>query len=450
MANWKITRVNYTQDGEYRLISSLKWRADLYDSATGKSGSVQGTTAVEDMKLYYDSADEGVDSFGQQEYLDQLFVKLGYRYVDQVSDQLIAKVSVSAPIAVAPADTTAAAVPYDDTDSDYWNARHDTLEYLTGKLERYSVETDLDSATRISLIEKQSGYAQNELNTVGSEFTAFGISIDSATQIVTSSKLIANNLGNVYESGWLVNQFDGYYGDSTGVSSDLSFFPSDLLIPLKQEVTDSAYWTILTTVTDSADSHPLGFSCYPQYRMDSASIDSYGDPLGDSEGSQYYLGYGYFGDSAGNADSLYGDSYYSIGFKCQPSDILYGNTEMEQTKVMLGYFKPSETGSHTFSSTSDDMSYLWIGDKAIAGYTPSNALIDNGGPHGTNYAAGTMTLTAGEYYPIRVIYGNVNLGPGSLQVEWFGPSTTTSNDWGEVIFHNSQNRDDNALFKKGH
>lgn len=445
MANWKITRVNYKQDGDYRLISSLRWRADLYDSATGKSGSIQGTTAVEDMKLYLDSADAGTDSLGQQEYLDQLFVKLGYTYVDQVSDQLIAKVAVSAPIAVSPADLVAASVPYDDTDSDYWNARFDTLEYVTGKLERYSVETDFDSATRISLIEKQSGYAEDELNTVGSEFTAFGISTDSVSQVVTTSKLIVNDLGNVYAAGWAVNQFSGYYGDSTGVGSDLPFFPANGLTPAKQEITDSAYWSIITTVTDSADSHPLGLSCYPQYQL-----DSFGAPLGDSEGDPEYLGFGYFGDSAGNADSLYADSYYSAGFRCLPSDFVTPNPEMEQTKVMLGYFKPTETGTHTLSSTSDDMSYLWIGDNAIAGYTPSNALINNGGTHGTNYAAGTIALTAGEYYPIRVLYGNTAGGPGSLQVKWFGPSTVTSNDWTGVIFHNSQEREDNIVFKKGH
>jgi hypothetical protein len=445
MANWKITRVNYKQDGDYRLISSLRWRADLYDSATGKSGSVQGTTSVEDMKLYLDSADAGTDSLGQQEYLDQLFVKLGYTYVDEVSDQLLNKVAVSAPIAVAPADLVSASVPYDDTDSSYWDARFDTLEYVTSKLERYSTEADFDSATRLSLIEKQSGYAENELNAVGSQFTAFGISIDSATQVVTSSKLIANDLGNVYAPSWVVNQFSGYYGDSTGASSDLPFFPANGLIPAEQEITDSAYWTILTTITSEADSHPDGLSCYLQY-----DLDSTGTPLGDSEGSEFYLGYGYFGDSVGNADSTYSDSYYAAGFRCQPTDTVVANPEVEQTKVMLGYFKPTETGSHTFSSTSNDMSYLWLGDKAIAGYTPSNALINNGGTHGTNYAAASITLTAGEYYPIRVLYGNTAGGPGSLQVKWFGPSTSTSNDWTGVIFHNGQDREDNATFKKGH
>ncbi len=449
MANWKITRVNYKQDGDYRLISSLAWRADLYDSATGKSGSVQGLTSVEDMKLYYDSADAGTESLGQQEYLDQLFVKLGYGYVDQVATQLLNKVAASAPIAVAPADTTAASVPYDDTDSDYWVSRFDTLRYVVGKLRRYSTETDFDSATRRSLIVNQLTYASNELNTVGSRFSAFGLSVDSTAQAVTSSKLIANDLGNVYAAGWVVDQFSGYYGDSTGVSSDFPFFPANGLTPAEQEITDSAYWSIPATITDSADSHST-LTCYPQYLL-----DSLGAPLGDSEGSEYYLGYGYFGDSAGNADSLYpsvidSTTEYSRGFQCQPSDIISPNPEAEQTKFMLGYFKPTETGTHTFSSTSNDMSYLWIGDNALAGYTPSNALIDNGGTHSTNYEAGTMVLTAGEYYPIRVLYGNIAGGPGSLQVKWFGPSTVTSNDWTGVIFHNSQAREDNATFKKGH
>ena len=450
MINWKITRVNYKQEGDYRLISSLRWRADLYDSSTGKSASMQNTTDVESMKLYYDSADEGVDSFGQQEYLDQLFVQLGYTSVDQITNYLLSTVAASAPIAVAPADTFAASVPYDNSDSDYWNARYDTVRYVGGKLERYSGETDLDSATRISLINAQLGYVENELDTVGSEFTSFGINIDSSTALVSSTRLLVNDLESVYDSGWAVNQFSGYYGDSTGVSSDLPFFPANNPLPAKQEITDSAEWSISPFVTDSADSHPYGLSCYAQYLL-----DSFGAPLGDSQESQYYLGYGYFGDSDGNADSLYpkildSNSLYAPGYKCNPFDVVSANPETEQTKVMLGYFKPTETGSHTFTTTSSDMSYLWIGDKALAGYTPSNALVDNGGTHPTNYVAGSITLTAGEYYPIRVIYGNVDASFGSLQVRWIGPSTTTSNDWTGVIFHNSQDREDNILFKKGH
>ena len=450
MANWKITRVNYKQDGDYRLISSLRWRAELYDSSTGKSASMQSTTDVEGMKLYYDSADDGVDSFGQQEYLDQLFAQLGYSNVENITNQLLNSVAAAAPIVVAPADTSTTSLPYDNNDSDYWNARYDTVRFVGRKLSRYAEETDFDSATRIGLITAQNTYISEELNTVGSEFTSFGINIDSSTAIVSSTKLLINDLENVYDSGWVVNQYSGYYGDSTGVSSDLPFFPANNLLPAKQEITDSAYWSIVTTVTDSADSHAYGLTCYPQYQEDST-----GYPLGDSQGSEYYLGYGYFGDSAGNADANYPevlDSYtiYAPGYQCKPFDVVKANPELEQTKVMLGYFKPTETGTHTFSSTSDDMSYLWIGDEAIAGYAPSNALIDNGGPHGTNYAAGTIALTAGEYYPIRVIYGNVAGGPGSLQVAWFGPSTTTSSDWNGVIFHNGQSREDDALKKKGH
>lgn len=445
MANWKITRVTYKQEGDYRLISSLRWRADLYDSATGKSGSVQGTTGVEDLKLYYDSADESVDSFGQQEYLDQLFVKLGYDYVDGVSQTLQNKVAVSAPILVAPADTTASSVPYDNTDSDYWSARWDTVRFVGQKLKRYAREDDLDSATRISMITNQLSYVNNEFNKVGSQFTSFGITIDSATALATSTKLIVNDLEDVYEAGWAVNQFSGYYGDSTGVGSDYDHFVEDGKTPDEQELTDSGYWTIPTTLTDSADSHPLGLTCYLQFLL-----DSFGSPLGDSEGSSYYLGYGYFGDSAGNADSLYADSYYAAGYQCQPSDIITDNPEVEQTKMLLGYFKPLVSGVHNFSTISDDMSYLWIGDEALAGYTPDNALIDNGGPHGNNYVGATISLTAGQYYPIRVLYGNVAGGPGSLQVKWNDSTGVTSTDWTGVIFHNGDNREDNVIFKKGH
>ena len=197
MANWKITRVNYKQQGDYRLISSLRWRADLYDSATDKSASEQGIARVENMRLYYDSADAGVDSFGQQEYLDILFSALGYDYVDGISSQLAEKVSAAAIIPVAPADVTAASVPSDDTDSDYWSARFDTLQFVGNKLKRYATEDDLDSDTRVSLIENQVRFVIDELEENAVSFQNFGINFDSVNEQMTDAKLVQNDLQDV-------------------------------------------------------------------------------------------------------------------------------------------------------------------------------------------------------------------------------------------------------------
>jgi hypothetical protein len=67
------------------------------------------------------------------------------------------------------------------------------------------------------------------------------------------------------------------------------------------------------------------------------------------------------------------------------------------------------TGTWTFTLTSDDGAYLWIGNTAVSGYSTSNELTS------ANYegpGTGTISLTAGQYYPIRLLYGNGPSGGG--------------------------------------
>jgi hypothetical protein len=69
---------------------------------------------------------------------------------------------------------------------------------------------------------------------------------------------------------------------------------------------------------------------------------------------------------------------------------------------MFGYFRANITGTWTFSLSSDDGSYLWIGANALVGYTYSNQNI--GTPSPNTAATYTVTLLAGVYYPIRIHY----------------------------------------------
>ena len=93
------------------------------------------------------------------------------------------------------------------------------------------------------------------------------------------------------------------------------------------------------------------------------------------------------------------------------------------TVLYTGYLLATYTGTWTFVLNSDDGSYLWIGSTAVSGYTTSNELVTSSyaGP-----GTGTISLTAGEYYPIRLLYGN---GPGegwlSLTYAHTGQSATT-------------------------
>jgi|GEM_PF-720286 len=85
-----------------------------------------------------------------------------------------------------------------------------------------------------------------------------------------------------------------------------------------------------------------------------------------------------------------------------------------------GYFLPPTTGPYIFYTSSDDASHLWIGDDALNGYTVANALVNNGGLHGAQERSGVINLTAGQYYPIRVMFGE-NGGGDVMTVSFSGP-----------------------------
>lgn len=107
----------------------------------------------------------------------------------------------------------------------------------------------------------------------------------------------------------------------------------------------------------------------------------------------------------------------------------------------LGYWLATAdtiTGGQTyFQLTSDDASYLWIGNTALIGYTTGNALINNGGSHSSQTVQSNTPMTAGVYYPIRIQYGQVT-GSSAFSLTVFSVSagnfttTMTSN-----VFYNS-------------
>jgi hypothetical protein len=103
----------------------------------------------------------------------------------------------------------------------------------------------------------------------------------------------------------------------------------------------------------------------------------------------------------------------------------------ENTTVLYtGYLLATYTGTWTFTISSDDASYLWIGNTAVSGYTTSNELA---GASWSGPGTGTISLTAGEYYPVRVLYGN---GPasGNLTLTYAHTGQTATNDFTGKLF----------------
>ena len=96
---------------------------------------------------------------------------------------------------------------------------------------------------------------------------------------------------------------------------------------------------------------------------------------------------------------------------------------------MFGYFRATVSGTYTFSLSSDDGSFLWVGQNALVGYTLSNFNI--GTPAPNTAATYSVTLLAGTYYPIRIHYSKNVTRNANLTFSFTPPGgTQTSNGQG--------------------
>ena len=98
--------------------------------------------------------------------------------------------------------------------------------------------------------------------------------------------------------------------------------------------------------------------------------------------------------------------------------------------IAIGYFVPPTTGTYTFYTSSDDYSGVWIGSiaSAASGRTSANATVNNGmnlgaGGQANTKRSGTISLTAGVVYPIRIVHEEV-FGGDNLTFSWAGPGIT--------------------------
>jgi len=81
-----------------------------------------------------------------------------------------------------------------------------------------------------------------------------------------------------------------------------------------------------------------------------------------------------------------------------------------------GFFAPKKTGSHKFWTESDDMSYLYVNNITV---------VNNGGLHGMVKKNGSINLTAGEKYPIKIYFSEKG-GGDELKVWFQGPDISSA------------------------
>lgn len=101
----------------------------------------------------------------------------------------------------------------------------------------------------------------------------------------------------------------------------------------------------------------------------------------------------------------------------------------------LGYFLPSTTETYTFFTSSDDASYVWVDSNAISGFTTENAVVNNGGAHAVQERSGSIALTAGVYYPIRIQFGEAG-GGDAMTFNYSTPTISKTTDVTGRVFYN--------------
>ncbi|RZL13460.1 MAG: T9SS type A sorting domain-containing protein, partial [Hymenobacter sp.] len=80
-------------------------------------------------------------------------------------------------------------------------------------------------------------------------------------------------------------------------------------------------------------------------------------------------------------------------------------------------------GSYTFRTSSDDASYVWVGDAARAAtLDATKTVVKAAGAHGTSNIDGAAVTLAAGTYPILILYGD-NAGTNALTVSYSGPDT---------------------------
>lgn len=165
----------------------------------------------------------------------------------------------------------------------------------------------------------------------------------------------------------------------------------------------------------------LLFSCYNVYMNDNVNFFSNAAPLAASK--------------IATGKQIYGTVNLISNINTGTNSCI---SVFEQFSVQwLGYFKPSVSSTTwKFRTTSDDCSYLWIGNNAITGFTTANSNINNGGVHANITVASTnITLDQNVYYPLRVQYGQ-GVGGFSMNLEFSSDGGTTWNSNGiNLYFH---------------
>jgi hypothetical protein len=120
----------------------------------------------------------------------------------------------------------------------------------------------------------------------------------------------------------------------------------------------------------------------------------------------------------------------------QPTFVTNGVTQ--RSAQWLGYFKPSTTETYTFFAEEDDACWWWVGSAATASAptTASAVLGYQGAAIGGNKLTGSISLTSGSYYPVRIQYTAVAF-PDFFTASFSTPTITKTTDFTGYTYCNT-------------
>jgi len=196
-------------------------------------------------------------------------------------------------------------------------------------------------------------------------------------------------------------------------------------------INDTGFLRLPVGITSQRPSSPSAGMM--RYNSDFDTIDYYDGndwSLNKLYGKRYV---GYYDDDVNffNTAQLHGDTNLTASISS------FSSSAELYSWMWKGYFLAPNTGTYTFYTTSDDASHLWIGAIAKTGYTTSNATVNNGGLHGARERSGTISLSAGTAYPMRIMFGE-NTGGDIMTVAFAGPSISKTTNGSGYYFGGEQ------------
>jgi hypothetical protein len=120
-------------------------------------------------------------------------------------------------------------------------------------------------------------------------------------------------------------------------------------------------------------------------------------------------------------------------------EAVFGTGVQSRMNQWLGYFRPSTNETYTFILNNDDQAILWLGNNATASVLiAGSALVQSdltptGSVQGSGGNSGSVALTAGVNYPIRIQYAD-GAGDRYFTASFSTPTITRTIDFTNYTF----------------